>query len=56
MCKVGQQSTTGKEIGNPSSQQNLVMMSQYECPSSAQTLEEGGWSISVSPVILGVLN
>ena len=58
--KAHQQSTIGKEnnIGNPSSQENLVMTWLCECPSSVQTpgVGGGGRGVSMSPAILGVLD
>lgn len=57
-------------VRNPSSGENLVMVSLYEQPSPTKTLREGegegrgrgrggegrGRGISLSPAILGVLN
>ena len=38
---------------NPSSRENLVMESPYECPLSVQTLGEMGRGVSMSPAISG---
>ena len=44
-----------KKLGNPSSRENLVMMSPNERPSSVQTLGEGEGRRSVTAAISGVL-